>query len=161
MLTITSKEVEITNLNPRKENHGDEMKPALDISVVMMVPDGLEVLRELSPTLAETAWKENGDPNVQGVDFTLDHKVENLKIEFIQEKIQGQKILEEFAEADIKSFSFDPKTKYRLEVAAKIQSVCNPKQIVSLFHALRVPGLGISIQQNQIELDLDDESDDQ
>lgn len=123
MQTILSTPVEITNCNPRKEKHGEELVLAMDINFSAVVDESMVdflfgIVAEDSEDLAGPKrekpmpglWDANGNPRDNSLEVKCSAVFDNAYLD-LHEKIGGKKTNEHiatFEDAKIKGFKLSP-----------------------------------------------------
>ncbi len=116
MLKIEAKGVEVTNFNPRKEAHGDEFVPGVDMTVVFDTAD--TTVAEFIASAPNVFWNDDGDPLMQSVyPLLVKEKHVNYAVEL---RIGRSKV--KFPEADLAKIEITPKQDRRAEVKLHIQT---------------------------------------
>lgn len=147
MLKIDKAEASVTNINLRKEQHGEDLHKALDVTVELtIINSGQLVMEALAPTISAQSWDENGEPNLVGLDIALDHKVESCKAEFMH--ALGDPVVV-FAQADLKSIKVVPMSRYSLSVKLTVQSLAAGEDVDPLWDMLKGKGARVTIHQHR------------
>jgi len=150
MLEIARSDMEVTSVNLRKESHGDELKLAMDVAVLVTVlKKGLTVADEIAPSIARAMWNSEGNAETQGIIIGLDHKVENCWVE-IAWPVGDAVVI--FPEANLKGINLEPMGDFGLLLTCKVQALANDGDAAPLWRMLRMPGAKIVIVENQIQV---------
>ncbi len=151
MLEINNCAATITNVNPRAENHGDEITSAFDINFKILVY--AECIKGLySDDFVKTIWdqaegKGNRFPHIAAIH--LDNEFEDGKVT-IKEKF-GHKTV--FENCKIKKFKMRPRQQQIVELWFQIQHTASEEEeILTPLRCLKIDeGVQVTVEANDLD----------
>lgn len=140
MQTLLAAAVDVTNVNPRKEKHGDEDVLAMDLSLVAVVdedkldflfgimPDDEDEPEDLAGSTRQPPmpglWDGNGNPRDKAATFVPSCVFEDVTVE-LHEKLTDKKSNEHiatFEDCKLKGFRLSPNHGRTVVLSFKVQA---------------------------------------